>query len=495
MDSIGEIIQLMNKVDKSVFLVELKSKNKRKDVRNIALFKILETDDINKLNLFKKTLKSADAYHALRKRLNDSLTEFLSNRIFEKNTGELNESLRYLVLSRFFLNHQMPKKAIQFLKKAESQAISHEQFNLLNEIYQTQLENIHFYPENSVKELLEKVQRNLKNLENETKLNMAYGLLRVQLEKIHSAQSIVNFEKLIVQTLDQFQLNLKEVLTYKSLNQILFMANEFANIQQDFTKVEPFVKKAYRFIETQTDETHFHLKDHVQILYFLANFYLRTNQFDVSQQYLSRMKDLMVLKTDKVPSKLESNWYLLTALNLLFTGNSTEALTKIEEILKNERKLSVEEIYDLRLTKILILAQTESPLVRKELAKINHSDAYFEKKMGMLWTIRKNLMEIMLYFEENELALSRLMSFKRRYKNYLLNVKEERVMDFISFIEEMLKKPEILQNLAFKNRVEIFLNKEEPVDPFILCFYAWLKAKLENKQSYNVLLLNLNSTS
>src|SRR5690606_16856813 len=107
----------------------------------------------------------------------------------------------------------------------------------------------------------------------------------------------------------------------------------------------------------------------------------------------------------------------------------------------------------------------------------------------------KNLMEIMLYFEENELALSRLMSFKRRYKNYLLNVKEERVMDFISFIEEMLKKPEILQNLAFKNRVEIFLNKEEPVDPFILCFYAWLKAKLENKQSYNVLLLNLNSTS
>jgi hypothetical protein len=491
MDSIQEIIQLMNNEDKLAFIHELKSRNKRKDVKNMGLFKILETDDLNKLTKFKKTLKSQDAYHALRKRLHDALIEFLSNRIFENNTGELNKSLRYLVLSRFFLEHQLPKKAIQFLMKAEEQAISHEQFNLLNEIYQTQLDNIHFLPENAVDNLIEKVKINLRNLENETKLNMVYGLLRNQLKHIHSARKIVNFEELIQNLLQEFQLDLREVLTYKSLHQILFIANEFANIQQDFTRVEPFVKKAIRMIENRQETNPFHQKDRIQILYFLANFYFRTNQFQESTFYLNQMKEEM-LQTSKLPTKIEANWTLLTALNLHFTGKPNEALSELETILKNARKLSTEEIYDLHLTRILILAQTESPLVRKELTKMNHSDAYFEKKMGMLWTIRKNLMEIILYFEEDELALSRILSFKRRYKKYLLDVKEARVLDFLSFLEELLRKPEKRQNLAFKERVQNFLNKEKPIDPFIQCFYAWLHAKLEKKNAYEELLKKLS---
>src|SRR5690606_20859413 len=245
----------------------------------------------------------------------------------------------------------------QFLKKAEGQDYSHEQFNILNEIYQTQMENIHRFPENSVENLVEKVKINLKNLENETKLNMAYGFLRIQLQEIHSARKIQNFEALIQETLHQFQLDLREALTYKSLHQILFIANEFANIQQDFTRVEPFVKKAIRLIENRKEENSFHLKDRIQILYFLANFYFRTNQFDESISYLNQMKKEM-LKIPKLPSKFEANWYLLTALNLHFTGKPNEALGILEEILKNERKLSTEETYDLRLTKILILAQT-----------------------------------------------------------------------------------------------------------------------------------------
>lgn len=491
MDSIFELIQLMNNAEKIAFLNELKVRNKRNDAKNISLFKILETDDINKLNSFKKSIKSQDAYHALRKRLHDSLIQFLSNRIFENNTAELNESLRYLVLSRFFLEHQLPKKANQFLKKVEDLAISYEQYNLLNEIYQTQLENIHLYPENSVENLIEKAKINLKNLENESKLNMVYGQLRIHLKEIHSHQKIVNFEELIQNLLQEFELDLRDALTYKSLHQILFIANEFANIQQDFTRVEAFVKKAIRLIEKRKEINPFHQKEHVQIHYFLANFYFRTNQYQQSISYLNKMKEEM-LKIPKLPSKFEANWTLLTALNLHFTGKPNEALSELETIFNNSRKLSTEEIYDLHLTRILILAQTESPLVRKELAKFNHSDAYFEKKMGMLWTIRKNLMEIIVYFEEDELALSRILSFKRRYKNYLLDVKEARVLDFIGFLEEMLKKPEKIENLDFISRVQDFLNKEKPIDPFIQSFYAWIHAKLKKKNAYEELLKKLS---
>jgi hypothetical protein len=58
----------------------------------------------------------------------------------------------------------------------------------------------------------------------------------------------------------------------------------------------------------------------------------------------------------------------------------------------------------------------------RQLTLLTRSDAWYEKKMGMLWTIRKNLMEILVQaqFSNIELAMSRLTSFRRRYKKYLI---------------------------------------------------------------------------
>jgi len=73
MNAIQEVIHLMNSEDIKAFNLYLDKKNKRKDVRNTDLFNLLKTDDIKSEKKSFPDKRSADAHHALRKRLYDGL--------------------------------------------------------------------------------------------------------------------------------------------------------------------------------------------------------------------------------------------------------------------------------------------------------------------------------------------------------------------------------------------------------------------------------------
>ena len=76
MDPIKELLNLLKNDDKQLFRQFLLRKNKRVDVKNLQLLNFLETDDIDGLKKIYDSPKNDDAYHALRKRLQDNLLLF-----------------------------------------------------------------------------------------------------------------------------------------------------------------------------------------------------------------------------------------------------------------------------------------------------------------------------------------------------------------------------------------------------------------------------------
>ena len=126
----------------------------------------------------------------------------------------------------------------------------------------------------------------------------------------------------------------------------------------------------------------------------------------------------------------------------------------------------------------------------KQLTLLTRTDAWYEKKMGMLWTIRKNLMEILVQaqFSNIELAMSRLNSFRRRYKKYLLKTSEERVLLFLRLVEKYLLKPDVIFETAYRKTVLNLIDGVENNDIFTLSFIAWLIARWEKKTAYKVVL-------
>jgi hypothetical protein len=491
MNAIGEIINIMNIEDRRAFMAYLQKKNTRKDAGNIKLFKLLETDDINALKNNFTTKKSADAYHALNKRLYDNMIEFMGNRTFETATGEAHEVLRLLQVSRLFFEHQLTKTAFKCLVKAEAKALPLEQFSLLNEIYHTQVQYAHLNPTLDLALVMEKFKENREKLYREEQLNLGYALLRKELIEIQHKGKVVDFRAFIVSTMESLGISLNEILTFKSLYQILFMANEYATINSNFTLVAPFVEKSYSFIAHKQELAGKQLYYHIYILYFMANINFRNHRFAESEAYLDRMMEQMQKQNRQYYSRFALRYFLLLSLNKNFGGAPGQAMHIAEKALKEAgKKADPVDVNDLRICIAMFCLQQSDRTAAKYMRQFAHTDSWYEKKMGMLWTIRKALLEILMHteFGNTELALSRLKSFKRRYKKYLAEVKEDRVMQYALMVEKYILKPEMAIHPQFKPAIMAMLTPELKEDIFVLSFLGWLLGKATKKTTYEATL-------
>ncbi|AMR30701.1 hypothetical protein A0256_04335 [Mucilaginibacter sp. PAMC 26640] len=490
MDGLLELTSLLNNTDRKLFKQFLRDKNKREDVKNLQLFNLVETDDITAFDKLYKSYKNKDAYYALRKRLQDNLLLFLSQKTFESNHSDSYEALRLLVVARFLSENELVKIAFKCMDKAEAIAESLEQFNLLNELLLLRLQYAHMPGAEDLDTLTARFLRNQAEMQREARLNMAYAYLRQELQEIHLNGKIVNLTTLMLATIRKYKISKQDLMTYKSIYQILFIANEYAAIQQNYGLIERYINRTNQFMKGQVQHKQTYGFYHISILYFLANFHLRQRRFGKSASYLKEMMHLM-LADSRYYALFYLRHQLLTSLNLFFTGFSDRAIALLQESLSNKKSTSKpEDLADVRLSLAMFLALCDDRASLKQLALLTQTDAWYEKKMGMLWTIRKNLMEILVQaqFSNIELALSRLMSFRRRYKKYLLKTSEERVLQYLGLVEKYLLKPDVAFDPRYKATVVNQLTQKENNDIFSLSFIAWLIARLEKNTAYKVVL-------
>ncbi|MEJ7559181.1 MAG: hypothetical protein WKF66_12800 [Pedobacter sp.] len=490
MDPILELTNLLTHSDKMLFKQFLQQKNKRTDVKNLQLLNLIETDDIKGLNKLYDSAKNKDAYHALRKRLQDNLLLFLSQKTFESNQSDTYDALRLVVVGRFLLENDIVKTAFKCLDKAQKLAAHLEQLNLINEILLLKLQYAHLPGAEDLEALTSRFLKNQFQMQRDAKLNMAYAFLRQQLQEIHLNAKVINLKTLLATTIKKYQISLEDLMTYKSIYQILHIANEYAAIQQNYGLIADYIGRASQYIEADANKKESHLFYNLSILYYLANFHLRRRDFAKSSSQLKEMMDLMA--TDSRYAALFSMRYtLLSALTLYYTDFAADAISLLQKSLTEKKPADkAEDIEDLQLCLTMFLALRDDRGSLKQLTLLTRTDAWYEKKMGMLWTIRKNLMEILVHaqFSNIELAMSRLSSFRRRYKKYLLSTSEERVLAYLKLVEKYLIKPDLLFEAKYKQAVLDLLSSIENNDIFTSSFIAWLIARWEKKTAYEVVL-------
>ena len=456
----------------------------------MQLLHLVETNDISGINNLYNSEKNKDAYHALRKRLQDNLLLFLSQKTFENNHSDTYDALRLVVVGRFLLENDVVKVAFKCLDKAERLAEHLEQFNLLNELFLLKLQYAHLSGAEDLETLTARFEHNQLNMQREAKLNIAYAFLRQELQEIHLKGKVVNLTALMVTTIRKYKISVQDLMTYKSIYQILFIANEYAAIQQNYDLIERYINRTNQFMQRQGYTKEPYLFYHISILYFLANFHMRQKDFAKSTSYLEEMMSLMVAD-NRYYALFYLRHQLLSALNLFFTGFAEDAIVLLQEALYGVKPTSkAEDIEDIRICLTMFLALCNDRGSLKQLSLLTQTDAWYEKKMGMLWTIRKNLMEILVHaqFSNVELSMSRLTSFRRRYKKYLLKTSEERVLMYLKLVEKYLMNPDVTSESTYRKAVLYLASTKENNDIFTLSFIAWLVARWEKKTAYEVVL-------
>ena len=135
-------------------------------------------------------------------------------------------------------------------------------------------------------------------------------------------------------------------------------------------------------------------------------------------------------------------------------------------------------------------------LTARLLNELSNSDKWYEKTVGIDWNIHRKLMEILLYveLEHIDLAVSRLKSFKRKYKRQLSDQRNEQAIPFLNLLQTYIDQPLDVNKESFRSMVEESFDwrAKEEEDLFFMCFYAWLKSKMENQPLYRTTLDLLN---
>jgi hypothetical protein len=494
MNNISSIIATLSTEDKKKFVLGLKQKNKRDDTKNIDLFKLLDTQEPVEnpdLVLYGKNAKGA--YHALCKRLHDSLIDFVASKKIEGESSKEISALKLILASRTFFQHQQATIAFKTLAKAELIAEKYSLYNTLNEVYQLQLTHAHLNNSLNFQEILKKFQSNKYSIIQEENLNLFYAAIQAEL-----SQKNPDLSDIIERNLNVYNISITKNLSYQSLFKILQISNQVANVTRNYFDILNFIEQARKQIDISERVHHEDLYHHIQILYYLSNTYFRIKKFEKSAVSLQAMHQCMQLQNQKYFHVFYCQHLLIESLLSIYTGQLEGAIETLQDFDFKKFKNQEEHIHDLKLTLIVALFLNEQfNDALKIYRDFYHSDNWYAKKVGVIWVIKKNLLEILVLMELDylELVESRLKSFRKKHSAHLIAHNEKRIIDFVNLLAIYYNDKQSIHSEGFEKKLNAILdidNKEE--DIFAISFYAWLMSKLKSRNTYTTCLEYINGT-
>ncbi|RBW60329.1 hypothetical protein DS884_04660 [Tenacibaculum sp. E3R01] len=496
MSNIEIIISSFSTDEQQKFIIFLEKKNKRKDTKNVDLFKLILKGETS-TKIICETLYGGlkkDAYYTLKQRLYNSLIDFIAaNKLQGENSTDI-QLVKYILVARDFFMHKNYKAAYKILDKAELVAREFQLFTILTEIYHTKIQYAYTIPTININEIIDSFKENQKNQLLQEELNIVYAKIRQNLKKVNQKNgNLLDFQTITSSIFKEHNISINDSMSFKSLYQLITIVSISAFATKDFISVESFLISTYKKLENKK-ENNKQLFYHIRILYLIANTLFRNKNFEKSIYYLNLMHTYMLLNKKKYYNNFKFNYLLLFALNKNYTNNQSEAIQILENVI-TKKNIETKTALDVHLSLIMFYFQNNQLKKASQLfSKFYHSDKWYIDKNGIEWTIKKNLIEILLHLELRNIDVfeSRLLSFKRKHYTYLKNIQQFRVINFLKLVEVYYKNPQIITTKDFFNKVESsfeFIGAKQE-DIFVMSFYAWLKSKM-NQQPIFISTLNL----
>jgi len=493
MNKLNKLITSLSSEEQSDFEAFLKKKNRRTDTKNILLFQLLANGETNSdaicHSLYQKNNKNA--YHALRKRLYDSVLDFIaSNNLAQENDIEMN-LIKNIVSARSFFYRKEYAIAFHILSKAERLAQDHLLFPILNEIYHTQIQYAHTYEAIKLDDLIVKFNLNQQYYLSEERLNIVYATIREQINISVFQKKIIDFNAIITTAFNKYQVDISQTITFKSLYQLISIASIAAFASKDYYSIESFTIKTYEKIKGHQRKQK-QLYFHIQVLYLIANMYFRNKKFDEAFKYLSLMEYEMNSNNKKYFNSFILKYLNLLALCYNYSNQNQKAIATAQPYISKKHDDTEAQLNLILCLSMYYFHNKNYSEALKTINSLYHSDNWYQQKAGNEWVIKKLLIELLIHIELDHLNLveSRILGFKRKYSDYLKSIQQNRVLTFIALIEELYLKLNNKTTPDFLNKTDSSFNfidnKQE--DIFVMSFYAWLKAKTNNKDIYQTTL-------
>jgi hypothetical protein len=496
---IVEIVEIFNQNQKLDFIDYLKQNSSKKDLKIIQLFQLISSKKLTKdeiiIQLYGKSKK--EAFYSLNKRLTQLLIKYLSTTELSEEDEILSEYNKYLLAGKKLLRYKIYDTGFKLLKKAENIALEEDNYSCLNDIYLILIQLNHYNKACSLQHEIKKFEENEVLYKKEIQLKLAYAQIKNEVSSFIKNGTSYSIEKIIESCYQKFHISENTQYSFKTLYQLAQIYYSHATILRDYYSIESYIISQYKTIFRKSANKSKSLLYQVKLLYVLASLYFQRKEFNSSRKYCEKL--LYIIENSKEHSIkiIEFKTIILKALVENYSGYNDKAIILLKSHLYSLTETDIKNRLDANCVLALFsFHKKEYKLAKSTFNDFQETDYYYMELMGREWVMRKNLIEILLHIElkEYDYVDSRIKSFFRVNKDYL--EKHGRVKNFMLLVKKIYPDSNsINETLLYKQKIQTTLNKKPRLreDIFVLSFFAWLKAKVEDKDLYKLTLELVNS--
>lgn len=496
MDKLGTIIHSLSKEDSLLFKQFIQNKKEIENRKDLQLFEVLQHNggDIKEAILEKLYPEASNlvAYHATRKRLFKSLTQFIHLQHLQ-NDAHIDLS-SYYSLCDFLFKHRQDEIAWQYLKKALALARKNKLHELEIKLYQLAIDEGNSEFALNMNEMLVRYQALVRLRHEESQLQIIRQVARHELNLRLRKGVNLNFG-FFIQNLNQTYLpNSPSVQSLHVIYNQVCIARSIVLEKKEFHTFQKYIIDSYNELynrgafKKETNNIHIHF------IYMIAHTCYRNKKFDLAQQYLNKMHALMLDFKKADFKKYEYKYVLLQAAVYSYTHASKDAVSIIEKLLEEKHIQRNNEQYFNALINLGLnyFYSKNYSKTQRTFRSLQHTDVWFVKVMGQEWVLKKLLLEAINFYELGhiELSLEKIKHVEQMFKAYMEQDKHKRAIHFISLFKMIIQNPEIVATKSFillvKNTFTFLPHEEEDLQA--MAFYAWLKSKMLHRDFYEVLI-------
>ena len=397
MDDLKITIDTFSAEDKkefSCFIQRLKNKKGRKDFELFQLLQQKKQYTTQELiaRLYPEQ-PNAVAYYALRKRLMQHLTDYIVLKRMGEDPTAGSSIMGLLSLTQYLFDVRADRLAWNMLRKAEKLGLENEQFDLLNAVYNLQIEKADNEFADNLDEIIRKRNQNKKYADEDERANIANSIISKRLEIARSQGRDLQFDGTIQEVLKTYGLteavSQRPALFYK----LMAITRSAVLARKDFYSFEPFIVRQYELALSNHGFSQAHQYYKIRLLYMLAHVLYRNRKFNQSNHYLQELISALQGEAKSYYASFYPKYVFLKSANDAFMRNLTQSVALLEDLLQNKvGLLSQRDTLTGQLgLSFLYFAQNACQKAQKALLRIKHSDKWCEVIMGKEWILKKNL--------------------------------------------------------------------------------------------------------
>lgn len=477
------------------FIQRQKPQKKRKDLELLELLK--SEQDFSSQEIVKRLYPDKPnqaAYHALRKRLIHQLTDFIIFKRRKEDPTTASTVMGILSLSQHLFDKRADRLAWDMIRKAEKMAASHEQYDLLNAVFNVQIEHADLECADELSHILTKRNANKLLADEDERARIANRVITNKLAAVRLRGKDLNFDETIQEVLEAYELTEAVSKHPRLLYNLMFIARSAAVANKDFYSFEPYIIGTYHKIEEKYGFSPQHHAYQIRFLYMIAHVLYRNKKFEEAVFYLTKMEQALHEYNQSHFERFYPRYVLLLAATYSFLDRLEDSITLLENLLgQGKSYLKTKDELDARFNLCIYhFQQGDYQQVIQCNFGFTHSDKWMEKKMGKEWVLRRSLSEMIFQYDLGnfDVCLNKIRSLERSYRDLLGKPEYVKALTFLRWVKEIIKHPERLSHPDFYQTVRQSFNFQamEREDIQEVQFYAWLKSKMLNIPFHQVLI-------